>query len=347
MSNNEEYREAYDMLCEFSGSDVHNFVRLQDWILSSPAVVVPSRIEKLSEWLLDNKGLKVNHKGYIFLQDLQKAIDDQKVPVYNPVKNISRSKYNRCMKTCTRYADLYRSGKSGCVWMYKSTCNKYYYWADYNAKNEVIYFRGEVDWVKSNYEPYEAKVTTACADIIMDMENWHPLKNDDYVPPLKYAYRPCVSFSVAEDAFDNKDYWERIKSSEGIHASLGIAAGAGELIAPKNDDFIDFSDHNEFIKDVPAVKRLPVKSDGGKSSYYEVNCPQWFIDKVNNGSFMVEDLAEIMYGNDFNYTNILKAQKRMYEMENGSGKEGNTLEYDATKCKYYVDKQLEIAKRGV
>ena len=80
--------------------------------------------------------------------------------------------------------------------------------------------------------------------------------------------------------------------------------------------------------------------------YYEVNCPQWFIDKVNSGSFMVEDLAEIMYGNDFNYTNILKAQKRMYEMEKGGGKEGNTLEYDATKCKYYVDKQLEITKRG-
>ena len=286
MSNNEKYREAYDMLCEFKEADT--WVMLEDWEVDVPLSALTTI--NLSRWLLDNKGLKVDHKGYIFLQDLQKAIDDQKTPLYNPVKNISRSKYNRCMKTCTRYVDLYRSGKSGCVWMYKSFCNKYYYWTDYNAKNQVIYFRGEVDWVKDNYEPYETKDTTACANIIMDMENWHP---------------------------------------------------------PKNDDFIDFSDHNEFIKDVPVVKRLPVKSDGGKSSYYEVNCPQWFIDKVNNGSFMVEDLAEIMYGNDFNYTNILKAQKRMYEMENGSGKEGNTLEYDATKCKYYVDKQLEIAKRGV
>ena len=283
MSNNEKYREAYDILCEWEEED--SWVPLENWKLDKPAT---KRTKGLSKWLLDNKGLEVDYKEYIYLQDLQKAIDHQKVPVYNPVKNISHSKYERCTKTHNG-VDLYQSRISGCVWMYKSTCNKYYYWADYNAKNEVIYFRGEVDWVKDNYEAYETKDTTACAGIIMDMENWNP---------------------------------------------------------PKNDDFIDFSDHNEFIKDVPAVKRLPVKSDGGKSSYYEVNCPQWFIDKVNNGSFMVEDLAEIMYGNDFNYTNILKAQKRMYEMENGGGKEGNTLEYDATKCKYYVDKQLEIAKRG-
>ena len=62
---------------------------------------------------------------------------------------------------------------------------------------------------------------------------------------------------------------------------------------------------------------------------------------------MLEDLAEIMFGNDFNYTNIFKAQKRMYDLENGGGKEGNTFEYDATKCKYYVDKQVEVFNRRV
>ena len=65
--------------------------------------------------------------------------------------------------------------------MYKSTCNKYYYWVDYNAKNEVIYFRGEVDWVKSNYEPYEDEYTTDCEEEVL------------------------ASFSVTEDAFDTGD----------------------------------------------------------------------------------------------------------------------------------------------
>ena len=288
MSNNEKYREAYDMLCEFKGADT--WVMLEDWEVDVPLSALTTI--NLSRWLLDNKGIKVSYKDGIYLQDLQKAIDDQKVPVYNPVKNISSSKYERCPKTHNG-CDLYQSSKSGCVWMYKSTCNKYYYWADYNAKNEVIYFRGEVDWVKSNYEPYEDDDTTTCGDGML------------------------TCFSVAEDAFD-----------------IGYLG--------REEEYVE-------VVECPEADKLitPVKSDGGKSSYYEINCPQWFIDKVNNGSFMVEDLAEIMYGNDFNYTNILKAQKRMYEMENGGGKEGNTLEYDATKCKYYVDKQLEIAKRGV
>lgn len=90
------------------------------------------------------------------------------------------------------------------------------------------------------------------------------------------------------------------------------------------------------------------KSDGGKSKYYEVVLPDWLLDKhKNQGSIMLEDLAEIMFGNDFNYTNIFKAQKRMYDLENGGGKEGNTFEYDATKCKYYVDKQVEVFNRRV
>ncbi|AHK11475.1 hypothetical protein S140_65 [Shewanella sp. phage 1/40] len=90
----------------------------------------------------------------------------------------------------------------------------------------------------------------------------------------------------------------------------------------------------------------PTKSTGGSSSYYKINLPQWLLDKQNtNGYIMLEDLAELLFKNDFNYTNIFKAQKRMFELEQGAGKCGNTLEYDATKCKYYVDKQVEVFNR--
>lgn len=89
-----------------------------------------------------------------------------------------------------------------------------------------------------------------------------------------------------------------------------------------------------------------IASDGGKSDYYKIVLPQWLLDRQEEeGYIMLEDLAEIMYGNDFNYTNVFKAQKRMYEMQRGMGKKGNTLEYDATKVKYYVDKQLEVFNR--
>ena len=89
-----------------------------------------------------------------------------------------------------------------------------------------------------------------------------------------------------------------------------------------------------------------IASDGGKSAYYKVVLPQWLLDRQQEeGYIMLEDLAEVMYGNDFNFVNVFKAQKRMFEMQQGKGKKGNTLEYDATKCKYYVDKQVEVFNR--
>ena len=90
----------------------------------------------------------------------------------------------------------------------------------------------------------------------------------------------------------------------------------------------------------------PVVSDGGSSAYYKVVLPLWLLKKQEeNGYIMIEDLAEIMYNNDFNYSNVLKAQKRMFSLEQGSGKAGNSMDYDATKCKYSIDKQLEKFNR--
>ena len=74
--------------------------------------------------------------------------------------------------------------------------------------------------------------------------------------------------------------------------------------------------------------------------------PQWVLDKHSEKGFiMLEDLAEIMFENDFNFTNVFKAQKRMFELTKGQGKAGNDFEYDATKCKYYTDKQVEVFNR--
>lgn len=97
----------------------------------------------------------------------------------------------------------------------------------------------------------------------------------------------------------------------------------------------------------PKVIGTKIKSDGGSSSYYKIVLPEWLLKKQEDtGAIMLEDLAEVLYGNDFNYTNVFKAQKRMFELEQGKGKSGNDFGYDATKCKYYVDKQLEKAGRN-
>lgn len=116
-----------------------------------------------------------------------------------------------------------------------------------------------------------------------------------------------------------------------------------------NDLFEEVANENlvEECLEKVGLSKTPYKSTGGSSKYYEVVLPEWLLDKQKeNGYIMIEDLAEIMFDNDFNYTNIFKAQKRMFDLQNGGGKEGNTLEYDANKCKYYVDKQLEVFNRN-
>lgn len=114
----------------------------------------------------------------------------------------------------------------------------------------------------------------------------------------------------------------------------------------KEGDAELFEDLKESLEECIEIKKEREKSTGGKSNYYKIVLPEWLIEKQQeNGYIMLEDLAEVMFDNDFNFTNVFKAQKRMFEMTKGGGKEGNTFEYDATKCKYYVDKQVEVFNR--
>lgn len=85
-----------------------------------------------------------------YFYPVEKLKDD----LYNPVKDISYKKYLRC--TDRLPAKIFNSDQ-GCLWMYLSNCGKYYYWCDYNSKNEAIYRRGKVNWVESNYEEYNVE----------------------------------------------------------------------------------------------------------------------------------------------------------------------------------------------
>lgn len=237
-------------------------------------------------------------------------------PVYNPVKNISRNKFLRCVDMCKEKVVFNNLDGSNTYWMDKSPCGKYYYWDGYNRRNKVIYFRGEVDWVEKNYRKDNPEQRKELAELVESLKPYYDKKD------------PVI---VAEE--DHEDYWKRIKSSGGISASLG--------------------DNVEVVTD-PAVYKLadslrkdaPIKSDGGKSDYYKIILPDWIMDKQKeNGYIMLEDLAEIIFDNDFNFTNVFKAQKRMFELKKGRGKAGNDFEYDAKKCHYYVDKQVEVEGR--
>ena len=82
-----------------------------------------------------------------------------------------------------------------------------------------------------------------------------------------------------------------------------------------------------------------VKSDGGSSSYYTIKLPQEVIDKiVENGSIETEEIIKHGFGNDFDFGNIQKTLKRLYEISQGGGKEGNTAQYEINKIRYTLDK---------
>lgn len=94
----------------------------------------------------------------------------------------------------------------------------------------------------------------------------------------------------------------------------------------------------------PEKEAGSVKSDGGSSSYYQLPVPENIIEKIAvNRSVEVEDLIEHVFGNDFDYGNILKSLVRCYKAEQGCGKEGNTLEYECNKMNYSINK---IKKRN-
>ena len=90
-----------------------------------------------------------------------------------------------------------------------------------------------------------------------------------------------------------------------------------------------------------------VKSDGGKSSYYKMPLNERIIEKMEAQKVAgiepfleVEDIIEIMVGNDFDFGNITKALRRIFMAKLGGGKEGNDIRYDITKSHYYLD-QIE------
>lgn len=150
--------------------------------------------------------------------------------------------------------------------------------------------------------------------------------------------------SWVEDNFENRKHFEYVSAFE-----------------KKITDYVETNNLSMrvpelLISDSPVTRNVlkskkesdpsPIKSDGGKSDYYKIFLPEWLLEKHSEKGFiMLEDLAEVIFKNDFNFTNVFKAQKRMFELKEGGGKEGNDFNYDATKCKYYIDKQVEVEGR--
>lgn len=96
----------------------------------------------------------------------------------------------------------------------------------------------------------------------------------------------------------------------------------------------------------------PIESDGGSSSYYDLPMPDWLVDAmlergIDTGTVYIktEELIEVVFGNDFDFGNILKSLVRAKGVTEGAGKAGNSLEYEMKKVKYSADKVVKVSLR--
>ena len=318
--------------------------------------------EKLVEHL--NKGVKMEDN---VLASFKVAEKETLSTPYNPVKNISIEKYYRCSKGAPSQCEQFYGGNIGTLFMSESDCGKYYYWEDYNSKNELIFFRGEKSWVEGNYrkfnfldekEGYSVNVSDKVEEVIGKIKD----RSIDKILAtlgvpvhlLGEGLYTCTTTKVEDEAEVINSYLKLLDSSEnekiGCVDNQLVKTSDVEEFEKRITRYVEDNNLNmsvpELLTGYSEASPSPIKSDGGKSDYYKIELPQWLLDKHSEKGFiMLEDLAEIMFENDFNFTNVLKAQKRMFELTKGQGKAGNDFEYDATKCKYYTDKQVEVFNR--
>jgi hypothetical protein len=104
---------------------------------------------------------------------------------------------------------------------------------------------------------------------------------------------------------------------------------------------------------VPTEVGGAIKSDGGSSTYYDIELPDWLIsrvfDRYREGRTYIktEELIEVTFNSDFDAGNAFKSLIRLWGAFNGAGKAGNTVSYEKKKIEYSVDKlEKRFARQG-
>lgn len=115
----------------------------------------------------------------------------------------------------------------------------------------------------------------------------------------------------------------------------------------------DFPSPNEKLMDVinTDLKKTPIKSDGGSSSYYDIDIPAWLLYTLNERQkegkcyIKTEELIECGFSSDFDAGNIFKSLVRAWGALNGAGKAGNGVDYECNKIVYSANKLKQRNQR--
>ena len=86
----------------------------------------------------------------------------------------------------------------------------------------------------------------------------------------------------------------------------------------------------------------PIVSDGKSSSYYNLKLNKKTLDFIaSNGYVITEMLINDIFDNDFDAGNAFKSLVRAWGTIKGSGKAGNSIEYELNKIEYSINKIRE------
>ena len=97
--------------------------------------------------------------------------------------------------------------------------------------------------------------------------------------------------------------------------------------------------------------RGPIKSDGGSSTYYDIDIPAWLLYTLNERQkegkcyIKTEELIECGFSSDFDAGNIFKSLVRAWGALNGAGKAGNGVDYECNKIVYSANKLKQRNQR--
>lgn len=95
----------------------------------------------------------------------------------------------------------------------------------------------------------------------------------------------------------------------------------------------------------------PIKSDGGSSTYYDIDIADWLLNLLNKRQkegkcyIKTEELIECGFSSDFDAGNIFKSLVRAWGALNGAGKAGNGVDYECNKIVYSANKLKQRNQR--
>lgn len=108
---------------------------------------------------------------------------------------------------------------------------------------------------------------------------------------------------------------------------------------------------NKIKSKAGSEKKIPIKSDGGSSTYYDIDIPAWLLYTLNERQkegkcyIKTEELIETAFGSDFDFANAFKSLVRAFGAMNGGGKAGNDVDYEMNKVQYSANKIKERNQR--